>query len=146
MIVIAGGVLLALVLFAVLRRVFVPLVLIGAALWLWSGIAHSQTFTELELNVMMEQSIAPVARQMRMVMAAIRCGVLEEPASTAAVLTLRNEAGMVAIKYESPQRRQRIAEMVKSAESVRPTPAVCSEMRADAAFTSSLKMWASNLN
>ena len=50
MIIIAGGVLLALVAFAVLRRVFVPIVMIALVLWLWAGNAHSQIRVDKSLD------------------------------------------------------------------------------------------------
>ena len=40
MIIIAGGVLLALVAFVVLRKLFVPVVLIVGWLWIWSDWMH----------------------------------------------------------------------------------------------------------
>ena len=50
MLIIAGGVLLALVLFAVLRRVFVPLLMITLGLGLWAGHAHSQVRVDKSLD------------------------------------------------------------------------------------------------
>ena len=140
MLVIAGGVLLALMAFAVLRRVFVPLVMIVLGLWLWTGHAHSQSFTHEEQNVLWEQQMEPLLQELEVAVMAGRCGVLGEPNMAGAVTKIRIDE-TVARFGVFQSRYKEIVSRVKSADAMKPTADQCREMRADPRRTLAIKQW-----